>query len=63
VKSVRFAVDGRTVAVAKNGAAGVFGATWKGSAAAKHGKHSLTATAVDGGGHTGSAQRVVVSCK
>jgi len=63
VKSVRFAVDGRTVAVAKNGAAGVFGATWKGSGAAKHGKHSLTATAVDGGGHTGSAQRVVVSCK
>ena len=63
VKSVRFAVDGRTVAVAKNGAAGVFAATWKGSAAAKHGKHSLTATAVDGGGHTGSAKRVVVSCK
>ncbi len=63
VKSVRFAVDGRTVAVAKNGAAGVFGATWKGSAAAAHGKHSLTATAVDGGGHTGSAQRLVVSCK
>ena len=63
VKSVRFAVDGRTVAVAKNGAAGVFGATWKGSGAAKHGKHSLTATAVDGGDHTGSAQRVVVSCK
>jgi minor extracellular serine protease Vpr len=63
VKSVRFAVDGRTVAVAKKGAAGVFGATWKGSAAAKHGKHSLTATAVDGGGHTGSAQRLVVSCK
>ncbi len=29
----------------------------------QHGKHSLTATAVDGGGHTGSAQRVVVSCK
>jgi len=63
VKLVRFAVDGRNVAVAKTSAAGVFGATWTGSAAASHGKHSLTATAVDAGGRTGSAQRVVVSCK
>ena len=63
VKSVRFAVDGRTVAVATKGTDGIFGATWQKSAAASHGKHSLTATAIDGGGKTGSAQRIVVSCR
>ena len=62
MKSVRFAVDGRTVAVANKGTSGIFAATWQKSAAVSHGKHSLTATAVDSGGKTGSAQRIVVGC-
>ena len=63
VKTVRFLVDGRKVATAKKGVAGLFAATWNGSGAAKHGKHSLTAVAVDKSGRTGSAQRFVSSCK
>jgi hypothetical protein len=43
--------------------AGLFAATWNGSGGASHGKHSLTATAVDKSGRTGTAQRVVASCK
>jgi subtilisin family serine protease len=57
VTTVRFLVDGRKVATARKGVAGLFAATWNGSGAAKHGKHSLTAVAVDKSGRTGSAQR------
>jgi hypothetical protein len=63
VTTVRFLVDGRKVATARKGVAGLFAATWNGSGAAKHGKHSLTAIAVDKSGRTGSAQRFVSSCK
>jgi subtilisin family serine protease len=63
VKSVRFAVDGTTVAVAKKGVTGIWSATWHRSAALAHGAHTLSATAVDGRGRTGSARRVVAICK
>jgi minor extracellular serine protease Vpr len=63
VKLVRFSVDGRTVATATKGAAGIFQATWAGSGAAAHGNHLLTAIAIDRSGRTGTAQRVVAGCK
>ncbi|HVM58466.1 MAG TPA: S8 family serine peptidase [Gaiellaceae bacterium] len=63
VKSVRFAVGGRTIAVATRGVTGIWGATWHRSAALARGAHALTATALGGGGRTGSAKRVVTVCR
>ena len=62
VRSVRFTVDGRRVAVDRRGVAGLFTATWH-SAQAKHGRHVLTAIATDGAGKRFAAERPARVCR
>jgi minor extracellular serine protease Vpr len=62
VRSVRFKVDGRRVAVDRRGVAGLFTATWH-SARAKHGRHVLTAIETDAAGKRFAAPRPVRVCR
>jgi minor extracellular serine protease Vpr len=58
VRVVRFSVDGRRVATDRAGSQGA----WTARVRLPHGRHTLTATAVDGRGHTASATRIVRAC-
>src|SRR5919204_438862 len=62
VRSVRFGVDGRRIAVDRNGALDLFTATWH-TAGAKRGHRVLTATATDAAGKRITARRSVRVCK
>jgi hypothetical protein len=62
VRSVRFTVNGRSVAIDRNGPAGLFTATWH-SAKAKHGRHALNAIATDAAGKRVAAARFVRVCR
>jgi hypothetical protein len=62
VRSVRFLVDGKQIAVDRRGAADVFAGTW-GTTFAEPGRHVLDAIANDAAGHTLSATRTVKVCR
>ncbi|HYY04650.1 MAG TPA: S8 family serine peptidase, partial [Gaiellaceae bacterium] len=62
VRSVRFAVDGRAIAVDRRGTLDLFTATWR-ATHAKRGRHVLTATATDASGRRFRAKRSVRVCK
>jgi hypothetical protein len=62
VRSVRFAADGRRIAVDRNGTLDLFTATWH-TAKAKRGHHLLTATATDASGRHITARRSVRVCR
>jgi subtilisin family serine protease len=62
VRSVRFGVDGRRIAVDRNGALDLFTATWH-TAGAKRGHRVLTATATDAAGKRITARHSVRVCK
>ncbi len=62
VRSVRFLVDGKQVAVDHKGVADVFSATWRTGAAAK-GKHVLQAVVTDASGRTLAANRSARVCR
>jgi minor extracellular serine protease Vpr len=62
VRSVRFTVDGRRVAVDRRGTVGLFTGRWQ-SARARHGRHVLTATATDAAGKRFAAERPVRICR
>jgi hypothetical protein len=55
---VRFSVDGRVVATAHHGVHGIWSATTR----LRRGRHAVVATAVDDGGHTAVAKRMVRAC-
>jgi minor extracellular serine protease Vpr len=61
VTRVRFAIDGKRVAVATKGTAGLWSATVKRRLAP--GRHRLDAVAVDASGSTASARRIVPACR
>src|SRR5262249_50938678 len=61
VRSVRFLVDGKQVAVDRSGTSDVFTGTWLARSAAP-GPHALTAAAIDAMGRTFSATRTVPVC-
>jgi Bacterial Ig domain len=61
VRSVRFLVDGRQIAIDRTGTSGVFTGTWNAHFALR-GPHVLTALAVDAAGRTFSAPRHVRVC-
>ena len=58
VALVRFSVDGRTVATVRHGLRGV----WSAAPRLSRGTHAVVATAVDNGGHTAIAKRMVRAC-
>jgi hypothetical protein len=62
VRSVRFGVDGRRIALDRNGTLDLFTTTWH-TANAKRGRHALTATATDAAGRRITARRSVRVCK
>jgi hypothetical protein len=62
VRSVRFAVDGRRVAIDRQGTVGLFTGRWQ-NARAKRGRHVLTATATDAAGRRFAAERPVRVCR
>jgi minor extracellular serine protease Vpr len=62
VRSVRFTVNGRRVAVDHRGTAGLFTGTWH-AAQARHGRHVLSAIATDAAGRRFAAQRPVRVCR
>jgi minor extracellular serine protease Vpr len=62
VRSVRFLVDGRQVAVDRKGVAGVFSGSWSSKATAK-GKHVLAALVTDAGGRSLMEKRSVRVCR
>jgi Big-like domain-containing protein len=62
VRSVRFTVNGRRVAVDHRGTAGLFTGTWH-AAQARHGRHVLSAIATDAAGKRFAAQRPVRVCR
>jgi minor extracellular serine protease Vpr len=59
---VRFEVDGKRVAVVRRGSQGIWSATVRTSTLA-HGRHVLTAVAVDAHGRSASARRIVRVCR
>jgi len=61
VSRVRFTLDGRQVAVARNGSSGLWAATIQTSKLAG-GRHTLAAVATDAKGGTASARRIVRVC-
>jgi hypothetical protein len=62
VRSVRFLVDGKQIAIDRKGAADVFSGSWTTRLAAR-GKHELRAVATDAGGRTFAATRRVKVCR
>ena len=62
VRSVRFFVDGKQIAIDRNGASDLFSATWQ-TRRASAGKHELRAVATDAGGRTIAATRHVRVCR
>jgi subtilisin family serine protease len=62
VRSVRFTVDGRRVAIDRRGTADLFTGRWQ-STRARHGRHVLTATATDAAGKRFAAKRPVRVCR
>jgi hypothetical protein len=62
VRSVRFTVDGRRVAIDRRGIADLFTGRWQ-STRARHGRHVLTATATDAAGKRFAAKRPVRVCR
>jgi subtilisin family serine protease len=62
VRSVRFSVNGRRVAVSRRGTADLFTATWH-TANAKRGRHVLLAVATDASGKRFAAKRSVRVCR
>jgi len=62
VRSVRFLVDGKQIAIDRNGASDLFSATWQ-TRRAPAGKHELRAVATDAGGRTIAATRRVRVCR
>jgi len=62
VARVRFTVDGRTVALVRDGSGGLWESTLKTSGLGR-GKHTLVATASDGSGGAVSARRIVRLCR
>jgi hypothetical protein len=62
VRSVRFLVDDRQVAIDRSGASDVFTGTWH-ARLAPRGRHVLTAVATDTAGHTFSAARKLRVCR
>jgi minor extracellular serine protease Vpr len=62
VRSVRFSVNGRRVAVSRRGTADLFTATWH-AANAKHGRHAIVALATDASGKRFAATRSVRVCR
>jgi hypothetical protein len=61
VRSVRFLVDGKQVAIDRTGASDVFTGTWQ-AAFALRGPHTLSALATDASGRTFSATRTIRVC-
>jgi minor extracellular serine protease Vpr len=61
IVSVRFRVDGRTVATVKRTATGLYSATWR-AQRAKRGTHELTAEVRDRSGHSFTATRRARVC-
>ncbi len=59
---MRFTVDGKQKAVVGRAAAGLWGTTL-GTAALPHGRHTLTAVAVDTSGRSVSERRIVSVCR
>jgi minor extracellular serine protease Vpr len=62
VRSVRFLVDGKHVAIDRTGSSDVFTGTWNASFAPR-GIHALTAVATDAAGRTFSAARTLRVCR
>jgi hypothetical protein len=62
VRSVRFLVDGKQVALDRSGAADIFNGTWR-ARKAKHGAHRLSAVATDASGRHASATQSVRVCR
>jgi hypothetical protein len=62
VRSVRFLVDGKRVAIDRTGTSDVFTGTWNASFALR-GPHALTALATDAAGRTFSAARTLRVCR
>jgi hypothetical protein len=62
VRSVRFLVDGKHVAIDRSGSSDVFTGTWNASFAPR-GTHALTAVATDAAGRTFSAARTLRVCR
>ena len=62
VRSVRFFVDGKQIAVDRKGTADVFSGSWT-TSLAPAGKHELRAVASDAGGRTLAATRHVRVCR
>ncbi len=62
VRSVRFLVDGRQVALDRSGPADVFNGSWR-AQKARRGGHRLTAVATDAAGRHASAKRAVRVCR
>jgi hypothetical protein len=62
VRSVRFLVDGKQIAIDRNGASDLFSGTWS-TQRASAGKHELRAVATDAGGRTVAATRHVKVCR
>jgi len=61
VRSVRFLVDGKQVAIDRRGVSDVFTGTWNARFALR-GTHAVTALATDAGGRTFSATRTLRVC-
>jgi hypothetical protein len=59
---VRFLVDGKQIAIDRNGASDLFSGTWP-TRRASAGKHELHAVATDAGGRTVAATRHVKVCR
>jgi hypothetical protein len=62
VRSVRFLVDGKQVAIDRTGTSDVFTGTWNASFALR-GRHALTALATDAAGRMLSAARTLRVCR